>query len=80
MISRIDLSLSRMNCEITVEITPAQGGAPVVLKRALQEPPGDSTQEFPLPGPVRTSRIRVTVRETDLDEPAHIEIRGVAFR
>ncbi len=79
-ISRIDLSLSRMNCEISIEITPAQGGAPVVLRRTLREPPGDSTQEFPLPALVRTSRIRITVRETDLEEPAHIEIRDVAFR
>ena len=79
-ISRIDLSLSRMNCEIAIEIAPMQGGAPVVLRRTLQEPPGDSTQEFPLSGPVRTSRVRITVRETDLGEPAHIEIREVAFR
>lgn len=80
-ISRIDLSLSRMNCEIAIEVSPARGGEPIVLRRTLQEPPGDSTQEFPLPaGPVRTSKVRITVRETDLGEPAHIEIRDVAFR
>jgi len=79
-ISRIDLSLSRMNCEITIGVFPADGSPPRELRRKLVEPPGDSTQEFPLPAPVRASKVRVSVHETDLGEPAHIELRDVAFR
>jgi hypothetical protein len=79
-ISRIDLSLSQMKCDITIEVQPAGGGAPVVLTREMKDPPGDSIQEFPLPAPVSAARVRVTVQEKFLGEPAHIELRDLAFR
>ena len=79
-LSRIDLSLSQMRCDIAIEIEPASGGAPVELTRELENPPGDSTQEFPLPAPVSASRVRLTVTEKFRGEPAHIELRDLAFR
>ena len=79
-ISQIDLSLSRMKCDIGIEVIPAGGGTSVVLTRELRDPPGDSTQEFPLPAPVSASRVRIKVQEKFIGEPAHIELRDLLFR
>lgn len=79
-LSQVDLSLSRMNCEIRIDVTPAGGGETWSSTRVLREPPGDSTQAFPFGKAIRASAVRITVRENDLGEPAHIELREVAFR
>jgi hypothetical protein len=79
-LSTIALSLSQMKCDIEIEVLPADGGTPIALTRELRNPPGDSTQEFSLPAPVSAARVRIKVQEKFVGEPAHIELRDLAFR
>ncbi len=77
--SRVDLTIGKMACEIRLEVTPAKG-APVVLRKTVQHPPGDTTQRFDLPSaPIRAVKLRIEIHDLSEDDPAHIEVRELSL-
>lgn len=79
--SAIDLTIVRMDCDIRIEVAPADGGEPLLLTRQVRGLQGDKKEEFPFPkGAVRAGRVRVEILLPFFQGPAHVEIREVAFR
>jgi hypothetical protein len=79
-ISRVGLTIGGMDCAIRLEVTPDKGD-PVVLTRTVRKPPGDTLQEFVLPGGVlRAVKVRLEVKDLLAGELAHVELREIAFQ
>ncbi len=77
----IDLTLTMMECDVTVTATPAGGGAPATLRREIRGITTDQVETFLFPsGPVRASRLRIEIYLPFAGERAHVELRELAFR
>jgi hypothetical protein len=80
-IGGIDLTLTMMECDVTVTAFPAGGGAPVSVRREIRGLTTDRLETFLLPGgKVAASRLRVEVFLPFAGPRAHVELRELAFR
>ena len=80
-ISGIDLTLTMMECDITVTAFPASGGAPVSVRREIRGLTTDRLESFVFPGGrVATSRLRVEVFLPYAGPRAHVELRELVLR
>jgi hypothetical protein len=79
-ISGVGVTIGKEDCDIRLEVTPENGGAPTIVTKTVQHPPGDTLQELVLPSaPVRATKVRLEIKDLFAGERAHVELRELAL-
>lgn len=79
-LSKVALTLAIVDFELKLEVLPEAGGPPRVFRRVMRNPPPDPRVEVVFPsGPIRTSQVRIEIKDLLAGDRAHVHVRELSF-
>lgn len=80
-LSGLTLTTGSMDIDLTVRVTPPDGGPDLVFSQVYTGLPNDPTVEFTMPdGPIEAGRLRIEIRHMGEGEVAHVHVRELTLR